>query len=37
MHRKEAYVVAELAGQITRPEACGYGLDGPKLYCEGIY
>jgi hypothetical protein len=37
MGRKEAYVVAELAGQLARPEACGYGLDGPKLYSEGIY
>jgi hypothetical protein len=26
-----------MAGQITRPHACGNGLDGPKLYSEGLY
>jgi hypothetical protein len=37
MSREEAYQVAEAAGQIVRPEACGQGLDGPKLYSEGLY
>jgi hypothetical protein len=35
--REEAYAVAAMAGQITRPHACGNGLDGPKLYSEGLY
>lgn len=37
MTREEAYVVATEAGQIVRPEACGNGLAGPKLYSEGLY
>lgn len=37
MSREEAYRVAEAAGQIVRPEACGEGLHGPKLYSEGLY
>lgn len=37
MTREEAYTVARLAGQITDPLACGEGLDGPKLYSEGLY
>lgn len=37
MTREEAYEVAKTAGQIIRPEACGNGLDGPKLYSEGLY
>ncbi|MBK5570111.1 hypothetical protein [Ensifer sp. SSB1] len=37
MSRYEAYAVAEAAGQIRYPEACGQGLDGPKLYSEGLY
>lgn len=37
MGREEAYQVAKAAGQIVRPEACGEGLDGPKLYSEGLY
>jgi hypothetical protein len=35
--REEAYVVAQAAGQIVRPQACGEGLKGPKLYSEGLY
>jgi len=36
--REQAYRVADAAGQIVRPEACGKGLDGgPKLYSEGLY
>jgi hypothetical protein len=35
--REEAYAVAKEAGQIVRPGACGEGLDGPKLYSEGLY
>ena len=35
--REEAYQVAQANGQITRPHACGEGLDGPKLYSEGLY
>lgn len=37
MSREEAWKVAAAAGQIVRPEACGTGLDGPKLYSEGLY
>lgn len=37
MTREEAYAVADAAGQIIRPEACGQGLNGPKLYSEGLY
>ena len=37
MDRMEAYKVAEAAGQILYPDACGQGLDGPKLYSEGLY
>tara|TARA_R110000868_G_scaffold245360_1_gene501857 strand:- start:24 stop:314 length:291 start_codon:yes stop_codon:yes gene_type:complete len=37
MSREEAYQVALAAGQIIYPEACGKGLDGPKLYSEGLY
>lgn len=37
MDRLEAYEVAKAAGQLVYPEACGEGLDGPKLYSEGLY
>lgn len=37
LDRHEAYKVAEAAGQVTNPEACGKGLEGPKLYSEGLY
>lgn len=41
MDRFEAFEVADRAGQIIRPEACGTGLrDGvvaAKLYSEGLY
>jgi hypothetical protein len=37
MTREEAYAVALAAGQLRYPEACGQGLDGPKLYSEGLY
>lgn len=37
MDRYEAYKVADEAGQIIRPEACGDGIDGKKLYSEGLY
>jgi len=37
MTREEAYRVAAAAGQIAYPDACGRGLDGPKLYSEGLY
>jgi hypothetical protein len=37
MTREEAYRVAEAAGQIAYPERCGRGLEGPKLYSEGLY
>lgn len=37
MSREEAYKVAEAAGQILYPEKCGDGLDGRKLYSEGLY
>ena len=35
--REQAYKVAEAAGQIAYPDACGKGLAGPKLYSEGLY
>jgi hypothetical protein len=37
MTREVAYQVALAAGQLRYPEACGQGLDGPKLYSEGLY
>lgn len=37
MNREEAYLVALEANQIRYPERCGEGLDGPKLYSEGLY
>lgn len=37
MSREEAYKVAFAAGQILYPDRCGNGLDGPKLYSEGLY
>lgn len=37
MSREEAYLVAETANQILHPEHCGEGLDGKKLYSEGLY
>lgn len=37
MSREEAFQVAEAAGQIYDREACGTGLNGPKLYSEGLY
>jgi hypothetical protein len=37
MTREEAYQVASSAGQVKYREACGEGLDGPKLYSEGLY
>lgn len=37
MSREEAYKIAETAGQLRYPEACGCGLNGPKLYSEGLY
>lgn len=37
MSREEAYKVAKAAGQIKYPGACREGLDGWKLYSEGLY
>lgn len=37
MTREDAYQVALAAGQLRYPDACGQGLDGPKLYSEGLY
>lgn len=37
LSREEAYQVAQAAGQIVYPDACGVGLEGPKLYSEGLY
>lgn len=37
LSREESYPIAFAAGQIVRPEACGEGLDGSKLYSEGLY
>lgn len=37
LSRESAYEVALRAGQLWRPDACGRGLDGMKLYSEGLY
>lgn len=37
MSREEAWEVADLKGQIRDYDACGNGLNGPKLYSEGLY
>lgn len=37
LSRVEAYQVALASGQLRYPESCGEGLDGPKLYSEGLY
>ena len=37
LNREEAYIVAQAAGQIVHPEECGEGLNGRKLYSEGLY
>ena len=37
MTREEAYEVAVLAGQDVDESQCGRGLNGPKLYSEGLY
>ena len=37
MSREEAYQVAIAAGQILYPDRCVNGLNGPKLYSEGLY
>lgn len=35
--RADAYRIAASQRQIIDPSACGSGLDGPKLYSEGLY
>lgn len=37
MSREEAFRVAADHGQIRYLDKCGVGLDGPKLYSEGLY
>lgn len=37
MSREEAYQVAADAHQIISVTSCGKGLDGMKLYSEGLY
>ena len=37
MTREEAYRVADEQGQIYDWRACGNGLEGRKLYSEGLY
>lgn len=37
MTREEAFQVAWQAGQVLYPGMCGEGLEGPKLYTEGLY
>lgn len=37
MSRKEAYAVAKEAKQTVFEDCCGKGLDGMKLYSEGLY
>lgn len=35
--REEAYQIAEQTGQLVYPDACGDGLEGKRLYSEGLY
>lgn len=35
--REQAYLVAQAAGQIVRPEHCRDSNRGPQLYSEGLY
>lgn len=37
MSREEAYKVADEQGQIWDWRSCGQGLNGRKLYSEGLY
>jgi hypothetical protein len=37
MTREEAYLVADEAWQIKDRNACGSGINGRKLYSEGLY
>ena len=37
MSREEAFKVAAAVKQIIAPGSCGAGLNGPKLYSEGLY
>ncbi|MHB0965537.1 MAG: hypothetical protein ACYC36_03695 [Bellilinea sp.] len=37
MTREEAYQVADAQGQIWDWRSCGNGLEGRKLYSEGLY
>ena len=37
MSREEAYEVATIAGQDIDDHKCGVGLNGMKLYSEGLY
>lgn len=37
MSREEAYEVAKSQGQLWDSQACGGGLDGMRLYSEGLY
>lgn len=37
MSREEAYWVAKDTDRLAFPDECGDGLDGPKLYSEGLY
>lgn len=37
MSREEAFRVAADGGQLNYPDRCGVGLNGRKLYSEGLY
>lgn len=37
MTREEAFQIAAEQGQIWDFKACGNGLNGPRLYSEGLY
>ena len=37
MSREEAFNVAARAGQVVNVAACREGIDGMKLYSEGLY
>lgn len=37
LSRTEAFKLAKVRGQIYDIEACGVGIEGPRLYSEGLY
>jgi len=37
MDREEAFIVASLACQEIDTDSCGFGINGVRLYSEGLY